>query len=65
MKLSDVVSHAGLALYAEVALVVFFVVFLAVLLRLWRPSQREELEQQRLLPLEPDTPAQKREGAAR
>lgn len=65
MKLSDVVSHAGLALYAEVALVVFFAVFLAVVLRLWRPSQREELEQQRMLPLEPDTPAQTREGAAR
>ena len=32
MKLSDVVAHAGLALYAEIALILFFLVFVAVLL---------------------------------
>jgi cbb3-type cytochrome oxidase subunit 3 len=65
MKLSDVVSHAGLALYAEIALILFFGVFVAVLLRTWRPSDRDELEAQRMLPLEPETPADPREGAAR
>jgi cbb3-type cytochrome oxidase subunit 3 len=63
MKLSDVVGNAGLAFYTEVALVVFFVVFVAVVVRTWRPSRRRELEAQRLLPLEPDSPAPPREGA--
>lgn len=65
MKLSDIVSHAGLAIYAEIALVLFFLVFVVVMVRLWRPSKREELESQKLLPLEPDRPAKEREGAAR
>ncbi len=65
MKLSDVVAHAGLSIYAEVALILFFIVFVAVLVRLWAPSHRAELEAQRMLPLDPDTPATKREGAAR
>ena len=63
MKLSDVVGHAGLAFYTEVALVLFFAVFAVVVVRTWRPSRRHELEAQRLLPLEPDSPAPSREGA--
>ncbi len=65
MKLSDVMAHAGLSIYAEAALILFFIVFVAVLVRLFAPSQREELEAQRLLPLDPDVPATKREGGAR
>jgi hypothetical protein len=63
MKLSDVVGHAGLAFYTEVALVVFFTVFVVVVVRTWRPSRRRELEAQGRLPLEPDSPAPPREGA--
>jgi cbb3-type cytochrome oxidase subunit 3 len=65
MKLSDVVAHAGLALYAEVALVLFLIVFVAVLFQLFRSSRSADLEAQRLLPLEPESPAPPREGAAR
>ena len=57
MKLSDIVGHAGLAFYTEVALVVFLLVFVAVVLRTWRPSRSAELEAQRQLPLAPDVPA--------
>ena len=56
MKLSDIVGHAGLAVYTEIALVLFLLVFVGVVLRTWRPSRRRELEAQRLLPLEPDVP---------
>jgi hypothetical protein len=56
MKLSDVVGHAGLAVYTEVALVLFLLVFAGVVVRTWWPSRRRELEAQRLLPLEPDVP---------
>ena len=62
MKLSDIVGHAGLAFYTEVALVVFFVVFVGVVVRTWSPSRRAELEAQRLLPLAPDRPEPPREG---
>ena len=54
MKLSDVVSHSGLAFYAEVALVLFFAVFLAVLVRTFWPSRRAELEADGRIPLEDD-----------
>jgi cbb3-type cytochrome oxidase subunit 3 len=65
MKLSDIVSHAGLAIYAEVALVLFLLLFLTVMVRLWRPSQREELEAHRLMPFEDGTPVSAREGVER
>jgi cbb3-type cytochrome oxidase subunit 3 len=62
MRLSDIVGHAGLAFYTEVALVLFVLVFVGVVVRTWRPSRRAELEAQRLLPLESDTPADPRKG---
>ena len=54
MKLSDVVSHSGLAFYAEVALVLFFTVFVIVAVRTLRPSRRAGIEAQGRLPLEHD-----------
>ena len=65
MRLSDIVARAGLAGYAEIALILFFLVFVVVMVRTWRPSRREELEAQRMLPFEPDSPAPPREGASR
>lgn len=56
MKLSDVVGHAGLAFYTEVALILFFIVFIGVLWRTWSPSRRAELEAQGRMPLESDSP---------
>lgn len=61
MKLSDIVGHAGLAIYAEIALVLFLLVFAGVVVRTWWPSRRREIEAQRLLPLEPDTPGPPRD----
>ncbi len=52
MKLSDVVSHAGLSLYAEIALVIFAVVFLLVVVYLARRGS--ELEAHAALPLADD-----------
>lgn len=54
MRLSDAVSHAGLAIYAEVALLIFFVAFVVIVVRLWRRRDRDELERMRRLPLDPD-----------
>jgi hypothetical protein len=62
MHLSDAVSHSGLALYAEVALVLFFLAFLIIGVRLLVRRDRREEERMRHLPLEDGEPAPKRPG---
>jgi cbb3-type cytochrome oxidase subunit 3 len=52
VKLSDVMSHAGLALYAEVALVIFALVFLAVAAYLF--IRGSDLDAHAALPLADD-----------
>ncbi len=54
MKLSDIMGNANLSFYAEVALVIFLVVFLAVAVRLFLPSRQKDLEEASRLPLEDD-----------
>jgi cbb3-type cytochrome oxidase subunit 3 len=57
MRLSDIMSHAGLAGYAEVALVVFLIAFCAIAYRLYRSWNRAEMDRAARLPLEHDDPA--------
>ena len=57
MRLSDVMSHAGLAGYAIVALVLFLAAFLAVVAWIARRSSSREFERASRLPLEDDAPA--------
>jgi cbb3-type cytochrome oxidase subunit 3 len=52
MKLSDVVSYAGLSFYAQVALVLFLGVFILVSIRTYLPSRRRELDDAARLPLD-------------
>ena len=40
MKLSDIVGHAGLELYPQIALVLFLFAFALVVVRLLLPSQQ-------------------------
>jgi cbb3-type cytochrome oxidase subunit 3 len=55
MKLSDVVGHSGLAIYAEIAMVLFLLAFAAVLVGIaLRP--RAELDRAARLPLDDDAP---------
>jgi hypothetical protein len=54
MKLSDVVSHAGLSGYAEVALLLFLFAFLLVVITLVMPRRARMWEHARHLPLEDD-----------
>ncbi len=56
MKLSDIMSGAGLSFYADVALVLFFAVFVAVVIRTWAPSRRAELQEASMLPLNDELP---------
>jgi cbb3-type cytochrome oxidase subunit 3 len=52
MKLSDVVSHSGLAGYAEVALVLFLIAFAVVAVRTFWPGRRAHFDHVSSLPLE-------------
>jgi cbb3-type cytochrome oxidase subunit 3 len=51
MKLSDVVGHSGLALYAEIAMLLFLLAFVAVLVAVFTRSRRE-LDHAARLPFE-------------
>jgi hypothetical protein len=57
MKLSDIMSGSGLSAYAEIALVLFLVAFLAVVVSLFLPSWQRTYERMRHLPMDHDTAA--------
>lgn len=65
-SLSDVIGASGLHGYAEVALVIFFVVFVAIALRV-AFTRAQDLEHVSRLPLDDDPTSSIRgdEGAAR
>ena len=54
MSLTEIMSNAGLARYAEWALLLFFFAFVLIVVRVLRPSKRDTLEDQAKLPLEDD-----------
>jgi cbb3-type cytochrome oxidase subunit 3 len=56
MRLSEIMSHAGLSRFAEIALVLFLVAFVAIVLRIFRPGARARMEHDARLPLDDDDP---------
>ncbi len=58
MKLQDIMSAAGLSVYAEVSLTIFFGVFLGVVLDLY--ASRHKSQAMSLLPLEDEPRARRR-----
>ncbi len=57
MRLSDIVAHSGLSRYAEIALILFLVVFVAIVIRVFT-ARRAEMDRHARLPLEDgDRPA--------
>ena len=55
MKLSDIMSAAGLSSYAEIALVLFLLAFLGVVVSLFLPSRQRMYERMRHLPIDRET----------
>jgi len=53
---SDVMSAAGLAIYAELGLVLFLAVFVAVVVRLLWPGRTAEFERLARIPLDDELP---------
>ena len=62
MDLTSLMSHAGLAGYAEVALILFFAVFLGIVAWVFAPSRKKELSDASHLPLEDDGAPNPRQG---
>jgi len=64
MRLTDIMSNAGLSGYAEIALILFMVAFAMIAVRLFLPSRKEDFDRASRLPLE-DAPkaTSTREGA--
>ncbi len=56
MKLSDIVGHAGLSIYAQVALVIFLAAFVAIIWWVFRPSARARFRRDAMIPLDDETP---------
>ena len=56
MKLSDIMSAAGLSTYAEIALVIFLLAFIAIVVSLFAPGRQRTYERMRHLPIAPDSP---------
>ena len=54
-SLTDVVSGAGLSVYAEIALVIFLIAFLGIVLSLFAPGKRRTYEHLRRLPIDGDS----------
>lgn len=56
MSLSDIMSGAGLAGYAEAGLLIFLVTFVGIAIRTLSKAQNDEWERARQLPLSDDDP---------
>lgn len=52
MRLSDIMSGAGLSIYAQIALVIFLATFIAIVIRTFAPSRNREMDELARLPLE-------------
>jgi cbb3-type cytochrome oxidase subunit 3 len=56
MKLSDIMGAAGLSAYAEIAMIIFIVVFVAVLIRIFAPGRRRSYDDAGRMPLDDEHP---------
>jgi cbb3-type cytochrome oxidase subunit 3 len=65
MKLSEIMSHAGLSRYAEVALILFLVAFVAVVIAIFRPGAKRAMDEASRLPFDDDSAATPRHGGKR
>jgi len=64
MRLSDIMGHAGLSAYAEVALVIFLLAFLLIALSVFAPSRKQEFDAASRMPLDDVHPQSPRGDAS-
>ena len=63
LRVSDFLSQAGLLDETVVALVLFFIAFLALAARALKPSRKREMDEMARLPLDDAEPKHERPGA--
>ena len=56
MSLTDIMSGAGLSRYAEVGLILFFIAFLVIIWRIYRPSKKSQYDKAARMPLDDEHP---------
>lgn len=57
MRMSDIMSSMGLAIYPTIALVLFLAAFAAILVRALRRAEKPEMDRAACLPLADDNAA--------
>ncbi len=65
MRLSDIMGAADLSAFAEVSLVIFVTVFLAIAVRVLWPGQKKHFERLGKMPLDDERPVEPRFGQER
>lgn len=56
MRLSDIMANAGLSGYAQVALIIFFVAFIGITIRIFWPGRDREMDAASRMPLDDEHP---------
>ncbi len=56
MSLADLMSHAGLAIFAEIGMVLFVIAFLGIIWWVYRPANRARFHADARIPLDDATP---------
>ncbi|MHB1311915.1 MAG: cbb3-type cytochrome oxidase subunit 3 [Gemmatimonadaceae bacterium] len=56
MKLSDIMSAAGLSAYAEIAMILFIVAFVAIVINTFAPSRQKTYDAASRMPLDDEHP---------
>ena len=62
MTLTDLMSNSGLVIFAEIALLLFLAAFIVVVVRIFAPGRRREMEAAGRLPLDDHDPVTPRSG---
>jgi cbb3-type cytochrome oxidase subunit 3 len=52
MSLGDVVGHAGLGRFTEIAMILFMIAFVGIVVRTFLPRRRREFDEASRLPLD-------------
>jgi cbb3-type cytochrome oxidase subunit 3 len=65
MRLTDIMSGSGLAFYAEIALILFLIAFVAIAVWIFHPSRKRSLEQDSRIPLDDHETTVPKRGAER
>jgi cbb3-type cytochrome oxidase subunit 3 len=61
MRLSEIMSRAGLSGYAVIALVIFIVAFVILLVAIFAPSRKREFDKASRMPLDDEHPQEPRQ----